>query len=512
MEVPALYSTRSFRTFFVPQNAEVSARAAADGWVLEEAVDFTQEDIDAFQERVRRLYVSDYVASWRGLINGLELQPFVDLDDAEGKLQTLIGSENPYGRLLQSIERHTRISDLNPADAVSPGVDETPSSEALDLSQAREVTLAFTSLHIMDELQEGQELSNLDVALQAVERVHTYVKSITDLEESDAKALELAKEVARLSGEDPITDLRRIADALPEPFQTHFTQIADQTWTALMQSAERELDRLWNQQIYTFYSGELAQKYPFAPDALTSVSFDTFSEFLSGTGRVERFFEEHVSPFLIPGTSTPRDINGYQLNFSPEALRSLVNVREIQQAFFADDGAFGLAFSLTPIAMDSGSARSVINIDGQALPYRHGPERTVGFIWPNTLSGDSGSRVTFIPVRQGQPNVTIEGEGIWSFFRLVDQATKNDFNGGRVTLNFSEAGRRLALRVEMETTVNPFAICLGDELQVPRRLLQTAGPVAEGELEAGQGDEAAQDPELGRVRSICLPTAPEANE
>lgn len=468
--MPSLFSAVNFQQFFVPQNANLSETAVRNGWILDEPTEFTDSDIAAFQEAVRRAYINEFITSWRNAIANLELQPFENLGDAERKLQLITGSENPYGRFLQSIERHTRIGGLSPAGAVETEVADLDSS-ALDLTNAREVTLAFADLHAMDELLDGQERSNLDLALQAVDNLYTYVKSINEAADPNDKALSLAKERAELVSEDPILTLRRVANSLPEPFQSHFEQIADETWIVIARSAETRLNQLWNDQIYTPYAQNLRDAYPFNPDATNHVSFEEFEEFLSARGKVELFFEEHLSPFIDPVTGRGRSIDGYRMAFSGDALGSLTRVRRIQNAFFGEDGSFGLSFSMTPVAMDSGSARSIINIDGQALPYRHGPERTVGFIWPNTLSETQGSRITFIPARSGQSNTTIEGSGVWSFFRLVEQASKNDVRPGSVTLNFDQNGRQLAIRVETLTEINPFGISLGRELALPTQLI-----------------------------------------
>lgn len=479
-KVPSLFSAGNFQQFFVAQNANLSETAIRNGWVLDEPTEFTDADIAAFQEAVRRTYVSEFITTWRSTIANLELQPFESLSDAERKLQLITGSGNPYGRFLQSIEKHTRIGDLDPEGAVETGLAGV-SSGTLDLANAREVTLAFSDLHNMDELLDGQERSNLDLALQAVENVYTYVKSINEAADSDDKALSLAKERAELISEDPILELRRVANGLPEPFQSHFEQVANETWLAIARSAEARLNELWNEQIYTAYAQDLQGAYPFDPTATAHVSYEKFEEFLSARGKVELFFEEHLSPFVDPVTQRARSIDGYRMAFSGHAINSLNRVRNIQNAFFGDDGAFGLSFSLTPVAMDSGSARSIINIDGQALPYRHGPERTVGFIWPNTLSDTQGSRITFIPVRQDAPNAIVEGNGAWSFFRLIDQAQRNDIrpDSSSVTLNFEQDGRRLAVRIDTLSAVNPFAISLGTELALPAQLIDQDQRAAE---------------------------------
>ena len=79
--------------------------------------------------------------------------------------------------------------------------------------------------------------------------------------------------------------------------------------------------------------------------------------------------------------------------------------------------------------------------------------------------------MTFIPVRTSEPNALIEGSGAWSFFRLVDEAEKNDIRPGSVTLNFEQDGHRLAVRIETLTAVNPFGISLGTELALPAQLV-----------------------------------------
>ena len=65
-------------------------------------------------------------------------------------------------------------------------------------------------------------------------------------------------------------------------------------------------------------------------------------------------------------------------------------------AFYSDNGKFGLQMTITPIGLSSSYLRSAMNIDGQIINFGHEKPYPRTIIWPNTMRENVRSKLSMV--------------------------------------------------------------------------------------------------------------------
>lgn len=94
-----------------------------------------------------------------------------------------------------------------------------------------------------------------------------------------------------------------------------------------------------------------------------------------------------------------------------------------------------------------------LEIDGQTLEYRHGPQRAVSMVWPGPAPGQAALA---LEERSGaQPNIVTNGP--WALFRLLAQGQLQAQGETRFVVSYSLGGRNVRFIVQASSSRNPFA-------------------------------------------------------
>jgi type VI secretion system protein ImpL len=109
-------------------------------------------------------------------------------------------------------------------------------------------------------------------------------------------------------------------------------------------------------------------------------------------------------------------------------------------------------FRVTPTELDADVTRFLLEVDGQNVEYRHGPERSVPASWPGQSAGPAA--VTFEMRAGGRPNAAYQGA--WAWFRLLDNAHVSPETEVRSDVTFAKDGHEAKVRLEAATIRNPF--------------------------------------------------------
>ncbi|MCS3420510.1 type VI protein secretion system component VasK [Pseudomonas sp. BIGb0450] len=112
---------------------------------------------------------------------------------------------------------------------------------------------------------------------------------------------------------------------------------------------------------------------------------------------------------------------------------------------------------------------SVLSVDGQMIPYSHGPLQRTGLVWPNTLGSVSGSQLTLVHTTGN--TATLGQRGPWSLFRLLSRGQLNGRTPTSVDLTFMVADGVMRYRVSAEKANNPITQRSFEGFVLPRTLL-----------------------------------------
>lgn len=454
--LPPLVTARGFKEYFEPRSQHITEMAMIDQWALGERrqLDYSDADRDALAERIRSLYTSDYIDSWRRSLRAVSVADFHDLNHGVSILQQWTGPTAPLRRLLETVRDNTQLAPVAP-DAGNQ------EQHGLDIHRA------FSSLNALLE-PKGAQPSYYDEALDAVAAVHDYAKTVQDSADRGKAALHLVLQRFSLAGPDPIAHLQRIASGLPEPVNHQVRKLAEQTAQVLNIEALRELERRWDTDVYSFFQQRLAGRYPFvahAPDA----SLDDFEAFFGPKGRLRKFQDRYLEVFLKDNLEALSNQQGGSLIRS-DVLEQLAAAERIRETFFDQRGSLSVQFSIEPLGLSANQRTSVLDLDGQLVSYTHGPRQITGVIWPNTLGPQVRSNLTLL--RQNGNSNSLEYRGPWSMFRLLSRGVLNGRTATSVDLSFRAGDGVMRYRLNAEKSFNPITQQPFKGFKLPRGLLQ----------------------------------------
>ncbi|PXX08999.1 type VI secretion system protein ImpL [Paraburkholderia tropica] len=468
--IPALLTARGFRDYFGPRSHNLTELAMIDQWTLGERkrIDYSAADEQALDERVRAIYSADYIGTWRRALKQLDIVDFNDIGQAASVLESLTSPAAPLRRLLETTRDNTMLyaQDTDPK-VKTKGIAE-PSD--VDRTQAADIGRPFASLTGLLAARDNKP-AYLDEVMAGIASVRDVVKSVQDSPDRGKAALTVVLDRFALKGPDPITNLQRIASGLPEPLNQQVKAIADQSSQVLLVEALRELERRWDTDVYSFYGTHLAGRYPFDPSSRTDASLEDFEAFFGPQGRLQQFRDKYLKVFLEDNLDAlySERRGGYLVRTN--VMTQLEAGARIRDAFFNNRGALGVQFNVEPLGLTPNRRSSLLGVEGQLIPYDHGPSTGVSLIWPNSLGSSTESRITL--VNSSGNSSSLVYQGAWSVFRLLSRARLNGATANSVDLGFTaEDGAAMRYRITAEKANNPFTQRIFTGFALPRTLLK----------------------------------------
>lgn len=450
--IPQMLTKRGFEEYFMPRSESVSELALIDSWVLgqSKSAQFSEADKQALRNKIRDQYVADYTNTWRAALNEIDVKYFSDINDAVAVLDNLTGNIEPMQRLLRTLDNNTELYASLP--------DDDAAQQALLQSTKYKVASMIESpfAELNDMLKPvGNKPAYMNEVLASVQELQNYLKAIQTAPDVGTAALDATKARVKLVNADPIYTLKRIASGLPKPLDTMITKIADESWYVIKQEAIRHLEVRWHDDVYNTFQRKLAGRYPFNPRAKKDASLQDFEAFFAPNGTLDNFYNNQLRMF-IEENITVNDGEDAQSLIRKDVLNQIKQAQKIRDAFFNRKGILDVSFSVEPLRLSGNKRRSVLNVDGQYLAYSHGPRDSVELIWPNTLRDSAVSKVTLVPTQSNMSPRSIDIQGPWAFFRLLDQGDVVAASATSVDYKFDVDGGDMIYRINSEANANPF--------------------------------------------------------
>lgn len=450
--IPQMLTKAGFENYFMPRSESVSELALIDSWVLgqSQTAQFSEADKQVLREKIRNLYVADYVNTWRAALNDINMKYFADINDAVMVLESLTGNVEPMQRLLRTLKNNTQvIAGLDP--------DNDAAEELLKSAKykvASSIQSPFSELNLMLK-PVGEQPAYINEVLESVDELKTYLKSIQESPDVGMAALDATKARVKLVSADPIYTLKRISSGLPRPLDSMIAKLADESWYVVKQEAIRHLEVRWTEDVYKPYYTKLASRYPFNPASTKDVALEDFESFFAPNGTLDNFYTNQLKIFIEENIAVD-DYDNAQSLIRPEVLAQIEQAQRIRQAFFNRKGILDVNFSVEPLQLSGNKRRSVLNVDGQYLTYSHGPREGVELIWPNTLRDSAVSKVTLVPTKSNLSPRSINEKGPWAFFRLLEKGNVMSAGKTSVDYRFDVDGGDMIYRINAESDANPF--------------------------------------------------------
>jgi type VI secretion system protein ImpL len=454
--VPALYTPEVFKEISGLGTAELANEFAQDAWVFGENSTALQSARVVYD--VLDIYEQDYIRAWDEVLKGVQIAPFANLAQASEILGILAAPNSPLRGYLVAVDQNTFL--LKPPDPnAKPGVAEKAEQAVkarLDklLGSAQKagadkpgalVTKHFDPIHKL--VAGGQGQAPIDRVLAQLGQLQTQIASVG----GNVGQTSPLEALSRAGGGESLKALQREAALLPQPIGAVVSQIGGRSEALAIGQARGELENRYRVQVLNECSSILTGRYPFDPRSAIDVPLADFGRLFGASGIFDTFFKENLAPLVDtsrvpwrwrPGTSGP-----------PSMLRQFEAAERIRGQFFPPGNQLPqVRFNVTPGFLDAASSRFVLELDGQTIEYRHGPERSSPAVWPGPAPGIAA--FSFEGRAGDRPNQAFQGP--WAWFRLLDAGQLQPASDVRYTLSLQAGSHQSRVTVEATSIRNPF--------------------------------------------------------
>lgn len=448
--VPGGFTREAWEGYFRTAIAEAArGEVRGDDWVMASAGSDSlgvEGDVASNREALEAMYRAEYAAEWRKFLQGVVVHEYTGLpgaasaigrlaDPAVSPLKLLVQRaayqtswDNPSG-LRQGIEsaRSSVVEKTGAliAGSVQPGAARQERGEI----GTQFAVLAALAGHAGNVGGEGAGRADMGAYLGQLARVRARLTALASTDEPGGGARQLMQATITGQGSE-LSDALQLIDAellggASESARDYLRPLLVRplmnAFSALIPPTEEEINRAWATEVHGAWSS-LARKYPFAETSNEATVTEMSRFFKPGDGLLARFVSQQLGALVsVRGeTLTPRTWGGQGVRFNPTFLAGMSRLMAASGAFQEGESA---RFELQPVPTP-GLSEIVIEIDGQPLRYRNGPQIWKAFAWPGggTLSGARLQVTNF----SGATSDVASFDGRLAFMRLLTVARPVD--------------------------------------------------------------------------------------
>ena len=413
-------------------------------------------------ERVRRLYLEEYVKVWDAYLADVRLVKLNGLDRGIAVSRLLSAVDSPLAAFLRAAARETTLVEAATGSSAAASAAAAKANQALSRSadlaalvgnQPKPVAVSadgpieklvddhFASLHRMV----SGNPAPLDDVLKLFNDVYVQLSAV------DAALKSKSPPPAGGGGGGK---LKAAAGQQPEPVRAMLETLADaadnQSRVVERQSLTGEL-----QPVTEFCARAVAGRYPVSPGSRADILPDDFGQLFAPGGMMDDFFQRKLLPLVDVGTNpwSFKPTGDGSRPVATAALSDFQRAARVREVFFRGGGkAPAFRVDIRALELAEGLKELSLDIDGQVSKFVVGNSQVVSLQWP-------GARLSSQVKLQGTPGgAPLVFEGPWALFRLFDrfevQTVPNQPERFTVVINLD--GHRARLEVTANSVFNPF--------------------------------------------------------
>lgn len=328
-QVPTMFTALAFPNIVNNETNAAALESMNGNWILGNTDKATNNTalINALKQQLDAIYINNYIDVWESLLSNIHLAEPKDLSQTDAMIIHLTSNDSPLLQLIQTLRTNTYFEPIISSSSKLQSL-----GALLNKNDNNATTLAsiFTSL------------SNL----------HQYLQQILSSPNEKRIAFEyVTSELRKSNANDPLMQLRAVAQMAPEPIKSWLEQIANNTWRFLLRDAIKYIDISWQTQVIKPYESDIAHRYPFSLSANTEVDVNKFTQFFSNSGALMSYYNNVLSPFVdTTGVNWQwRQVNNEKIPLSSDVLKSLQQAMHINKTFFPNgDNTFYVQYSTQP--------------------------------------------------------------------------------------------------------------------------------------------------------------------
>ncbi|RIX42007.1 MAG: type VI secretion system membrane subunit TssM [Rhodocyclales bacterium GT-UBC] len=453
--LPGAFTREAWEKYFRSAIGEASkGEIKGDDWVLAtSSLENLSKDgnFERNRQELEATYKAEYAREWKKFLQGVAVQEFGALENAVQSLGRLADPQNsPLRQVLAKAAYETAWD--NPSQlgksletAKNSVIERTeklvlgsaaPSIAAVQ-PQLGELGGKFALLSSLTVAGEGGRIQ-LSAYLDILGKLKGKLAQIAANPEPGVQARQLMQATLAASGSEfaealALVDgvlLNGVSDEAKDVIRPLLVRPLVQAYATLIPPVEQEINQVWQAEVLGQWRG-LAGKYPFS-DSANEASMAEIARFLKpGEGVLPRFVDKQLSGLVVRRGDQliPRTWANLGVGFNPAFLAGVARLTSAGNAVLQDGE--GTRFELQPVPTP-GLSEILIEVDGQVLRYRNGPQPWTGFAWPNTPGGAAqGARIQVVSFSGVSTSVANFG-GRLGWMRLLAQA-RVDGNAGETT-------------------------------------------------------------------------------
>jgi type VI secretion system protein ImpL len=465
--IPGMFTKDGYKKAF-QTSVDKTARQLAEeeAWVLgtNPAIAKRQAADKTLVERVRRLYLEEYVKVWDAYLADVRLVKLAGLDRGIAVSRLLSAVDSPLAAFLRAASKETTL--IDPVDSSNPVDKEISKRGDAVLAKGGELArLAGNQAKAPASVSRDGPLEKIvDDHFAGLHRLVTGTPPPLDdvMKMFNEVYVQLSAVQEALKSKSPPpaggggAKLKAAAGQQPEPLRTALETLADaadnQSRLVERQSLTGEL-----QPVAEFCARAIAGRYPVAQGAKVDVLPEDFGQFFAPGGMMDDFFTRKLNALVDVGTNpwSFRPTGDGTRPVSPAALADFQRASRVREVFFRNGGKTpAFRVDVRALELGDGLKELTLDIDGQVSRFTAGNTAPVSLQWP-------GARLSSQIRLTGQPGGTpITFDGPWALFRLFDrfevQGSPQQPERFIVVMNLD--GHRARLEVTASSVFNPFRL------------------------------------------------------
>lgn len=503
LAVPGVFTREAWEKYLRSAFAEASkGEVKGDDWVLASSTsDNLAKDGDAERNRqeLEALYKAEFVSEWKKFLQGIAVQDFGSLQNASQALGKL---SNPQTSAVKAILARAAFETSwdNPSQ-LSKSLETAKHSviertEKLVLGSAAPVPVnaqatqfgdiggRFAVLAGMNAAGEGGR-SPLTGYFDALAKLKAKLAQIAANEEPGVPARQLMAATLAGSGSEFSEALNFVDGALLANASEESKEIVRpllvrpliQAYATLIPPAEQDLNRIWQAEVLGQWRS-LSGKYPFAESG-NEASFQEIARFLKpGEGVLSKFVDKNLNGLVTKRGDqlVARTWSNIGIDFNPAFLNGVSRLTGVGSAVLQEGEAS--KFELQPVPTP-GLSETLIEVDGQQMRYRNGPQPWSAFTWPNTggQNAAQGARIQVVSF-SGAPTSVANYSGRLGFMRLLSQARVDDHGNQTAKLEWTfrpaggkeSDGETVRFNFRLVSGANPLKLAGLRRLSLPEKI------------------------------------------
>jgi type VI secretion system protein ImpL len=409
--------------------------------------------MQSLQSGVIASYEADFVRLWEAMLADLDVRPPRSLAQAAQGFYILGSPASPMRDLLVSIARQVTLS------APPATMDETSEQGA----GGPDGVLRVAALMPVDDPPPGWEVGARFQALRdlvgtgpgaPIDRV---LKTLSRLQQQLARLAVLppgapAPPVGR---DDPAVALRIAAGTQQLPVRRWLAAMA--TSGASLRSSGAKEQTI---SVYNSANGPgpacartINNHFPFTPTATADASLEDFGRLFGRGGWLDGFFTTQLRPYVAISSHgwRPHAVDGVPAPVSQADLDQFQRVGAIRELFFAGGSVMpSVRFDITPLGMDQGADKVILDFDGTVVTYPDGAGKATPITWPGATK-----MLSLKLAWDTEPGIVELGP--WALFRMFAHGTIQPATAGnRFSLTFSAGEHEARFEIHTASANTPF--------------------------------------------------------